>query len=104
MASWHEARRKRDNELAARRQAEARDALHYLLDGDEAHAEKCVHALAGREPCSRDYDPKPYREATPDDSRMYAGTGIGLLYGLPGSEQHAWQLAGWNVVPGSDRP
>ena len=104
MASWHEARRKRDDELAKRREAERVDAYDFRVDGDEEHAPHCVHALAGGQPCSRTYDPKPYREAAPDETRLYEGTGIGLLYGLPGCERHAYQLAGWNVAPGSNRP
>lgn len=47
---------------------------------------------------NRNYDPMPYPEARPTPEDWYVGTGIGLLYGL-GGEQHAWQLAGWNVRP-----
>ena len=45
---------------------------------------------------SRTYDPMPYAEAAPTPEQDYVGTGIGFLYGL-GGEQHAWQLAGWNI-------
>lgn len=31
------------------------------------------------------YDPRPYPEAEPADPSMYAGTGIGALYDLPGA-------------------
>lgn len=95
----------RAREVAKQRDREHADALDFVVYGDEdgRHTSKCVHALAGREPCSRTYDPRPYAEALPAESRMYAGTGVGLLYGLPGSEVHAWQLAGWNLAPGSTR-
>jgi len=90
---------KRRAEAYARRNREANDALDFLFLGDEdgRHARKCVHALAGGVACSRTYDPLPYPEAMPTDTAMYEGTGIAALYGLPGGEVHAWQLAGWNV-------
>jgi hypothetical protein len=86
---------KRAAEAWRRREKEANDALDFLFLGNEdgRHDARCVHAV----PCSRDYDPVPYPEATPTDVRMYEDTGIGALYGLPGGEAHAWQLAGWNV-------
>lgn len=95
-----EAMARRAVELAIVRNRQAADALDFLVYGDEGgrHANKCVHALAGREPCSREYDPLPYPEAAPAEPRMYEDTGIAALYDLPGGEAHAWQLAGWNLV------
>lgn len=46
--------------------------------------------------CAREYDPMPYAEAEPLPG-FHDGTGIAALYGLPGGDAHAWQLAGWNV-------
>lgn len=90
---------KRAAEASLRRDREWADALHFLVYGEDEHAKRgCICDL----PCSRDYDPLPYADAAPD-ARMYEGTGIGALYGLPGGEFHAWQLAGWNLVPGSTR-
>lgn len=98
--------------LAKRRLAQFKDARDFLWNGDKAgrHVERCVYALAcehdsgcrreGCQPCSRDYDPMPYPEAAPEPAREYAGTGVGALYGLPGTEQHLWQLAGWSVASG----
>jgi hypothetical protein len=86
-----------------RRQAEGACALHFLVYGDEdtPHRERCLFAREGRDPCSRTYDPLP-AGTEPPDPRLYAGTGIGLLYGM-GGESHAWQLAGWNLDPRSTR-
>lgn len=98
--------------VAARRNAEANDAMDFLFLGDEdgRHAEKCIHAV----PCSRTYDPMPYPEAEPHDSRMYEGTGLGALYGLGDERALAMadeegdliivtrslvtELAGWNLT------
>lgn len=85
-------------EQAKRRLEEALDGWAYLVDGDEMHEPHCVHVKRGGKTCSREYNPLPYKEALPDDLRMYAGTGIGVLYGLTESEGFAWQLAGWNVA------
>ena len=49
------------------------------------------------------YDPFPYRDAFPDP-RMFDGTGIGALYGLPGSQRFLPELGDWDIVAGSDRP
>lgn len=101
-----EARDRRRNEVRARRNAEAACALDFLVYGDgdaddpRPHAERCVHGAD--DPCSRNYDPYPTREAEPE-GRMYENTGIGALYGLPGCEGLMWQLAGWNLVPRSTR-
>lgn len=88
--------------LLRRRAAERADARDYLVHGDEAgHRNVCIHALAGDAPCARDYDPLPaplYSEARPTPSHWYDGTGVGALYGLPNTERHLWQLAGWNVA------
>lgn len=91
---------------AARHRAdEALCALDFLTWGDTrgVHAKHCVHGEA--DPCSRTYDPGP----PPEDESMYEGTGIGVLYGLAGSDVHAWQLAGWNLTtqdfePAHDSP
>lgn len=95
------ARAKLKAERYARRNLEANCALDFLVWGDThasgAHAERCVHVTAGGAPCAREYDPNPYPESAPADSRLYEGTGIAALYGIPGGEAHAWQLAGWNV-------
>lgn len=86
------ARRKRDEEVAKRRRQQMACAWRYLTEG-EPH-EKCVfHA----DPCSREYDPRPTREAFPEDIKLYEGTAIGYLYGFINTEQHAWQTAGWNI-------
>lgn len=97
--------------VAARRNAEANDALDFRFLGDEdgRHAAKCVHALAGGVACTRNYDPLE----APDDTRLYEGTGIGALYGL-GDEVTTTlhtenghvtvtrslvpELAGWNLT------
>ena len=86
-------------ELAKRRREELADAFHFLTVDAEKHADRCVYKRRGGVPCTRSYDPLPYREALPDDLRMYEGTGVGAIYGLPGSEVLAWQLAGWNLTP-----
>lgn len=90
-----------EQELAKRRNAEAACALEFLVYGDDGprgpHAEHCVHEAGGDKPCSRVYDAMPYVEALPVPPVMYAGTGIGALYGLPGCEHHTWQLAGWTI-------
>jgi len=49
------------------------------------------------------YDPLPYREALPLDPRMYEGTGIGALYGLPGCDHFLAELGDWRLVPRSSR-
>lgn len=94
------ARARRAADLERRRNTEHADALDFLVYGDEGprgpHAARCVHDV----PCAREYDPLPYPEAMPDPS-LYEGTGIAALYGLPGGEAHAWQLAGWNLNPRS---
>lgn len=89
----------REEEHMKRRLEEALDGWAFQVDGDEAHAVHCVHVKRGGRVCSRTYDPLPYKEALPDDLRMYAGTGIGALYGLAESGHHAYQLAGWNLTP-----
>jgi hypothetical protein len=96
-----EARARRMTDRAQWRNIEANDAMDFLFMGDDEgrHRERCVHA----EPCSRNYDPLPYPEAEPHDTRLYDGTGIGALYGAQDSERHLWQLAGWNLVPRSTR-
>jgi hypothetical protein len=82
---------------------------------DEARA--AAAALAAQEEDialmgARIYDPLPYPEAAPTDIRMYAGTGIGALYGLNGmtttttfvddeGESHdlpwSYDLEGWTL-------
>jgi hypothetical protein len=94
----HKAQAKHREELRKRRYNERYDALDFLINGDlnERHTKKCVHALAGRDACSRDYYAVPYSDAVPDPND-YAGTGIGALYGFEDTERFLWQLAGWNI-------
>jgi hypothetical protein len=72
-------------------------ARDFLTWGDTRgkHADFCMFGES--DACSRTYNPWPYVEAEPDP-RMYEGTGIGALYGFDNSDQHAWQLAGWNLA------
>jgi hypothetical protein len=81
------------------RQAEANDAFDFRWGEDElAHAEHCIFAQRGEEPCSRTYDPYPEgRESAPADPTMYQGTGIGYLYGEDDTERFAWEFAGWSL-------
>lgn len=43
------------------------------------------------------YDPRPYPEAEPTDQALYEGTGIGALYGFPGSEHYLAELGDWTL-------
>lgn len=101
-----EARARHAGEVRKRRNLEAACALDFLVYGDDEkrgpHAERCVHASAGLDPCSRYYDPLPYPEAAPEPG-LYEGTGIGALYGVPGGEHLLGQMAGWNLNPRSTR-
>ncbi len=83
-----------------RRERERACALDFLVNGnlDGRHDEICIHA----EPCSRDYNIRPYPEAEVDP-RLYEGTGIGLLYGLGGPSTLWPTLAGWNIVGTRER-
>lgn len=104
-----EARAQREHELKTRRDAEAACALDFLVYGDGdapesvlgipvtpvRHADRCVFGKANA--CSMRYDPMPYDDAEPVD-RMYEGTGIGSLYGMPGPEL---ELEGWELAPRS---
>jgi hypothetical protein len=91
-----EARANLFRERAERRGAEHACALDFLVFGDDEergpHAARCIHGPG--DACSRDYE-------LPHDSDplpvLYAGTGIGALYGLGMTPHHAAQLAGWNV-------
>lgn len=105
LTGWHEHRElasvadrkamrtKRSEEVTSRRAKEQAGAWEFLTTGNTELPSP------DDEPWSRNYDPLPYPEALPDELRMYEGTGIGALYGLPGSEVLAWQLAGWNLTP-----
>jgi hypothetical protein len=105
LTGWHEhrelasvadrkaMRNKRALEGDSRRNKEQAGAWEFLTTGDTE-----LPSPDG-ELWSRRYDPLPYPEALPDELFTYEGTGIGALYGLPGSEIHAWQLAGWNLTP-----
>ena len=86
------ARRKRDEDVAKRRRQQSLCAWRYSTEG-EPH-DKCVHH---GDPCSHTYNPYPARESFPEDVKMYEGTEIGYLYGLTGSDHHAWKCAGWNI-------
>jgi hypothetical protein len=92
MSTFAELKRRNRLEVSKRRAAEERDAIHFLLSGHDAHAERCIFT----EKCSREYDAMPYAEAALTNEHDYVDTGIGALYGL-GGEQHLWTLAGWNV-------
>lgn len=87
---------------AKSRQQIAEDALlRRLRESENARwwlftAESLTPIPYGHE-WNREYNSQPYPEAKPDPEE-YAGTGIGCLYGFPGSERHSWQLAGWNLV------
>ena len=89
--------RKNAERVLRRRNDEALCALDFLVWGDTrgVHSKFCVHGED--DPCARTYNPRPYPEASPDP-RLYEGTAIGALYGLPGTERHLWQLAGWNLT------
>lgn len=106
-----EARAQHAAAASARRNAEAACALDFLVYGDGSpamfmghtvvgvtHAERCVFGPA--KACSRTYDPMPYAEAEPADTRLYEGTAIGALYGMPGPEL-APLLEGWEIAPRS---
>ena len=54
-----------------------------------ARAEAAVLAAAA----DHVYDPGP----EPDDPSLYEGTGIGALYGLPGSERFLAELGDWTI-------
>lgn len=93
------ARKRHAHAVAQQRKAEKEDALDFLMGGDfdNRHTDNCIHAVDGGEPCSRNYNPAPYKESTPNP-QQYAGTGIGALYGFEGSERFYWELAGWNIT------
>lgn len=78
-------------ELEHRRWAQEHDAAHFLYTGES------IGVPPYGSEWNRDYNPRPYPEAVPDPD-MYMGTSIGFLYGMHGSECHAWQIAGWNLV------
>lgn len=71
-----------------------KDGAWRFLTTGESGANKPSY---GRE-WDRDYNPIPYPEARPEDFEAYMGTGVGLLYGIIECEEHAWQMAGWNLV------
>lgn len=79
------------------------------MRAEQEKAERDARRLAAAELLAAEldvlhvYDPAPYREAIPHDTRMYEGTGIGALYGLPGSERFLSELGGWRLVPRSTR-
>ena len=91
-----EARAQRLIAALDQRRDERACARDFLTRGDTEgfHAKRCVFGV--NDPCQREYDPRPVLEATPDDRRMYEGTGIGTLYGW--STRESWQLAGWNLT------
>lgn len=82
------------------RQAEANDAFDYRWAGDldGRHAARCIFGQRGAQACARVYDPFPEgRESAPIDPTLYAGTGVGFLYGEDDTERFAWELAGWTL-------
>lgn len=74
-----------------------REAEERKAEAEEARR-AAAEALAADLAEVRVYDPFPYPEAAPQDPRMYEGTGIGCLYGLPGSERFLRELDDWVVV------
>lgn len=103
-----QARQQMAADRKADRDREAACRLAFLVYGDAypgedgepvPHATVCVCAPA----CSRNYDPLPYPEAEPKDKRLYEGTAIGALYGIAGGEHLLGALAGWNLIPRSER-
>lgn len=87
------ARLREQNARHARRQREVEilDRFQFALYGED-------HECRLDDPCSRDYDPLPYPEATPHPTDRYVGTGVGALYGLSG-DRFADELAGWRLTP-----
>lgn len=79
--------------VLAKRLSQALGAFDWLLTAEQGHTKPSY----GKE-WDRDYNAVPYPEARPLDPLFYEGTGIGYLYGIIGTEQHAWQMAGWNLV------
>ena len=61
---------------------------------DEARRLAVEEALAKALVELQIYDPL----APPDDPRLYEGTGIGVLYGLPGTERFKAELGDWQIV------
>ena len=76
----------------------------HLKAEEEARKRKVLEDAAREEWSAHIYDPLPYAEAEPVPTRMYEGTGIGFLYGLPGSERFGSELGDWRIIPGSNRP
>lgn len=74
-----------------------REAEERKAQAEEARR-AAAEALAAELAEVRIYDPFPYIDAAPQDTRMYEGTGIGCLYGLPGSERFLPELGDWVVV------
>jgi len=70
---------------------------------DEAEHRRQLEEAARAEWSAHIYDPLPYAEAAPNP-RMYDGTGIGVLYGLPNSARFVDELKDWRVIAGSKRP
>jgi hypothetical protein len=70
-----------------------------LLDAKEEKAEReaeLARRAAEEEAAAhaaRVYDPGQ----EPDDPTLYEGTGIGALYGLPGSEKYLAELGDWTL-------
>lgn len=64
---------------------------------EEAARQAKVEADALSDAAAHVYDPRPYPEAMPHDPTLYAGTGIGALYGLPDSEHFLAELGDWTL-------
>lgn len=77
---------------AERRKAEADEQARILAEA--------IQAALNEEHV---YDPLPYPEAAPHDPRLYEGTGIGALYGVPGCERFLPELGDWRLVPRTTR-
>lgn len=83
-----------ENELEDKDAMQKMSAWHFLTTGEQGKGALPPYGKVW----DRDYNPIPYPEARPDDPEFFMGTGIGLLYGIIGCDEHAWQLAGWNIV------
>jgi hypothetical protein len=93
------ARSQRADAVARRRRDESLCAWDFLTWGDTrgAHANICIRP-AGLV-CSRAYNPGP----PPEDIKLYEGSALGALWGLPGSPpvlDSSWP--GWNLTKRRD--
>lgn len=71
-------------------------AAWHKAEARKAAAEEAERARAEAMADQRIYDPLASPEDEPHDLAMYAGTGIGALYEVPGSE-HLLALGDWTI-------